>query len=94
MAITYNYEDIADVVGALRKTGGDLLTKADWLTGRVAEAMTDWDGASATAFKERDARLHSDINGHMNWLDNLSARLQTGADDMYLQDQSGGKGIR
>lgn len=91
--ITYNYEDIDQVMGELAKVGNQILDEARDLKTQVDSAMGDWEGATHTQYVSMSDDLQKDIQANVDWLGQASSAMKAGADDMLLQDVNSAKGM-
>lgn len=91
--ITYNYEDIDQVIGELRKIGGVILDRAADLQKSVESTMGDWEGATHDQYLSMSSDLQADIQANVDWLGEAGTKMKSGADDMQYQDSSSAKGL-
>jgi WXG100 family type VII secretion target len=91
--ITYNYEDIDQVVGELKRIGGVIMDTAADLKRQVDSAMGDWEGDTHDQYVAMSNDLQTDIRANVDWLDEAGKAMKTGAGDMQLQDANSAKGL-
>jgi WXG100 family type VII secretion target len=92
--ITYNYEDIDQVVSELQRIGNVILEEARDLKTQVDSAMGDWSGATHDQYVSMSDDLQTDIKANVDWLGEAGAKMKAGAGDMQDQDVSSAKGMR
>jgi WXG100 family type VII secretion target len=92
--ITYNYEDIDQVVGELQRIGNVILDAAGDLQKSVESTMGDWSGATHDQYVSMSSDLQTDIQANVDWLGEAGMKMKTGAGEMQNQDASSAKGMR
>jgi WXG100 family type VII secretion target len=92
--ITYNYEDIDQVVGELQRIGNVILDEARDLKKTVDSAMGDWTGATHDQYVSMSDDLQTDLQANVDWLGEAGAKMKSGAGDMQNQDAQSAKGMR
>jgi len=92
--ITYNYEDIDQVMAELAKVGNHILDEARDLKTQVDSAMGDWEGATHDQYVSMSDDLQTDIQANVDWLGEAATKMKTGAGDMQDQDANSAKGMR
>lgn len=91
--ITYNYEDIDQVIGELQKIGGVILDRASDLQKSVESTMGDWEGATHDQYLSMSSDLQADIQSNVDWLGQAGAKMKSGAEDMRNQDSTSAKNM-
>lgn len=91
--ITYNYEDIDQVVAELQRIGGVILDAAADLRKQVDSAMGDWEGDTHDQYVAMSNDLQTDIQANVDWLGEAGKAMKSGAADMQLQDANSAKGL-